>query len=262
MTDEKLCLKWNNFQDVLKASVGDLRVETDFTDVTLACEDQSFKAHKVILSACSPFFKRLLKSHAHPQPLVYMRGIRASEMVALLDFIYYGEANIFQEQLDSILALAKEIELKGLSGNSEEVASELPKCPPPPEQENFPSQDQHARCTECGDSFKSKKQLNNHKRSHKQAAKCKDCGKELLEQNLQFHMKMKHNKDASTYQCTVCPYVSCSNQNANRHKMVHSKERLSTHSTKTELKKNRNGGLISKGGYQGAIFPMQPKSNK
>ena len=91
MTDEKLCLKWNNFQDVLKASVGDLRVETDFTDVTLACEDQSFKAHKVILSACSPFFKRLLKSHAHPQPLVYMRGIRASEMVALLDFIYYGE---------------------------------------------------------------------------------------------------------------------------------------------------------------------------
>ena len=95
MTDEKLklCLKRSDVQDVLKASVGELRVDTDFTDVTLACEDQSVKAHKVILSACSPFFKRLLKSHPHPQPLVYMRGIKASEMVALLDFIYYGEAN-------------------------------------------------------------------------------------------------------------------------------------------------------------------------
>ena len=91
MANEKLCLKWNDFQDVLKSSVGELRDGTDFTDVTLVCEDQSVKAHKLILSACSPFFKRLLKSHPHPQPLVYMRGIRASEMVALLDFIYYGE---------------------------------------------------------------------------------------------------------------------------------------------------------------------------
>ena len=62
MANEKLCLKWNDFQDVLKSSVGELRDSIDFTDVTLVCEDQSVKAHKVILSACSPFFKRLLKS--------------------------------------------------------------------------------------------------------------------------------------------------------------------------------------------------------
>ena len=129
--NEKLCLKWNDFQDVLKDSVGDLRDDTDFTDVTLACEDQSIKAHKVILSACSPFFKRLLKSHPHPQPLIYMRGIKASEMVALVDFIYNGEVNIFQEQLESFLALAEELELKGLTGNSEEVSLELPRYPPP-----------------------------------------------------------------------------------------------------------------------------------
>ena len=52
MTNEKLCLKWNDFQ----VSFGELRDDTDFTDVTLACEDQSIKAHKVVLSACSPFF--------------------------------------------------------------------------------------------------------------------------------------------------------------------------------------------------------------
>ena len=142
MTDEKLCLKWNDFHDVLKDSVKDLRGDTDFTDVTLACEDQNFKAHKVILSACSPFFKKLLKSHPHPHPLVYMKGTTADELKALVDFIYHGEANIFQEQLESFLALAEELELKGLSGNSEEVQnSELPKCSPP-KQKYFPNQNQ------------------------------------------------------------------------------------------------------------------------
>ena len=141
MTDEKLCLKWNDFQEVLKSSVGELRDDIDFTDVTLVCEDQSVKAHKVILSACSPFFKRLLKSHPHPQPLLYLRKIKASEMVALVDFIYHGEASIFQEQLESFLALAEEFELKGLSGNSEEVASELSKYPPS-KREYFSSQNQ------------------------------------------------------------------------------------------------------------------------
>ena len=83
MENEKLCLKWNDFQDVLKSSVGELRDDTDFTDVTLACEDQSLKAHKVILSACSPFFKSLLKRHPHPQPLVYIRGVKATDLVAI-----------------------------------------------------------------------------------------------------------------------------------------------------------------------------------
>ena len=139
MATEKLCLKWNDFQDVLKSSVSDLKDDTDFTDVTLACEDQSVKAHKVILSACSPFFKRLLKSHPHPQPLVYMRGMKATDLVAIVDFIYHGEASIFQEQLESFLALAEELELKGLSGNSEEVVSEFAHYPPP-KQENVLSQ--------------------------------------------------------------------------------------------------------------------------
>ena len=125
MVDEKLCLTWNDFQENVKVAFGELRVDNDFTDVTLACEDQSVKAHKVILSACSPFFKKLLKTHPHPQPLVYMRGIKSSELVAVVDFIYRGEANIFQEQLESFLALAEELQLKGLTGNLEEKPEEV-----------------------------------------------------------------------------------------------------------------------------------------
>ena len=124
MDNEKLCLKWTEFQDILRKSFGELRSNSDFTDVTLACEDQSIKAHKVILSACSPFFKKLFQSHPHHQPLVLMRGVKASDMVALVDFIYLGEASIGQEQLESFLALAEEFELKGLTESSEETATE------------------------------------------------------------------------------------------------------------------------------------------
>ena len=119
---EKLCLQWNYFQEHLLNSFGELRSDNDFTDITLACEDQSVKAHKVILSACSPLFKKLLKTHSQPQTVIFMRGVKAYELVAMMDFIYEGETNIFQDQLERFLALAEELELKGFAGSEEEVS--------------------------------------------------------------------------------------------------------------------------------------------
>ena len=133
MANEKLCLKWNDFQSLVQVSFEELRTGNDFTDVILACEDQSIKAHKVVLSACSPFFKKLLKTHPHPQPLIYMKGMKASSLTAIIDFLYLGEANVSHEELDSFLALAEELQLKGLEGNSEEEVPEHPT-----ESFNFP----------------------------------------------------------------------------------------------------------------------------
>ena len=49
---EKLCLKWNDFQENVNSAFGDLRGSGDFSDVTLACEDgQQIEAHKVVLAA-------------------------------------------------------------------------------------------------------------------------------------------------------------------------------------------------------------------
>ena len=118
---EKLCLQWNDFQDNVKSSFGNLRDCTDFNDVTLACEDgQQIEAHKVILAASSPFFKALLKKNRHSHPLIYMRGMKSVDLVAIVDFLYYGEANIFQEDLDSFLSIAEELQLKGLKGSNTE----------------------------------------------------------------------------------------------------------------------------------------------
>ena len=72
-SSEKLCLQWNDFKQNISASLGDLRGDEDFTDVTLVCEDgQQVEAHKVILVASSPFFKELLRKNKHSHPLVYM----------------------------------------------------------------------------------------------------------------------------------------------------------------------------------------------
>ena len=117
---EKLCLKWNDFQENVNTAFGSLREDNEFTDVTLACEDgQQIEAHKVILAASSPFFQSLLKRNRHSHPLIYMRGVKSEDMLAIVDFLYYGEANVFQENLDSFLAIAEEIKLKGLMGQNE-----------------------------------------------------------------------------------------------------------------------------------------------
>ena len=128
MTSEKFCLKWNDFKENLVSSYQDLRKESDFSDVTLVCEeDQQVEAHRIILSACSPFFSRMLKKNKQPNPIIYMRGLKAKDLVAIVDFIYHGEANIHQEDLDGFLALAEKLQLKGQEGtqdNHEETAEE------------------------------------------------------------------------------------------------------------------------------------------
>ena len=118
---EKLCLKWNDFQENVNTAFGNLREDKEFADVTLASEDgHQIEAHKVILAASSPFFQNLLKRNRHPHPLIYMRGVKSENLLAIVDFLYCGEASVFQEDLDSFLAIAEELELNELMGQTKE----------------------------------------------------------------------------------------------------------------------------------------------
>ena len=133
---ERLCLKWNDFQENVNAAFGNLREDNEFADVTLACEDgQQIEAHKVILAASSPFFQTLLRRNRHPHPLIFMKGMQSENLQAIVDFLYYGEAKIFQDNLDSFLAIAEELKLKGLMGQqdvSEQNTEENPRLIMPP----------------------------------------------------------------------------------------------------------------------------------
>ena len=114
---EKLCLKWNGFQENVSSAFGDCRKDREFADITLACEGgYQVEAHKVILASSSPFFSDLLRKNKHPHPLVFMRGLKSEDLEAIVDFLYCGEASVFQEHLDSFLVVAEELKLKGLTG--------------------------------------------------------------------------------------------------------------------------------------------------
>ena len=145
--DEKLCLQWNDFRENISSSFGDLRQDKEFTDVTLACDDgQQVEAHKVVLVASSPFFLNILKRNKHPHPLIYMRGVRPENLMAMVDFFYLGEASVYQENLDYFLVLAEELQLKGLRGNQTESEAEV--FPNPTKQKSQPKPSKGSSVTE------------------------------------------------------------------------------------------------------------------
>ena len=117
MSSEKFCLRWNDFETNISVAFRELREDKDFFDVTLACDDQQMQAHKVILSACSPFFRSVLKKNPHAHPLLYLKGVKYVDLVAVLNFMYHGEVNVAQEELNSFLAVAEELKVKGLTQN-------------------------------------------------------------------------------------------------------------------------------------------------
>ena len=131
--EEILFLKWDKFDENVKQSFTEFLEKGYFSDVTLACEDKEVKAHKLILSSCSPFFKRLLvKEHvaSNVHPLIFLRGVEAEQLEAVLAFMYQGEVNIIviitikvfivkvniqEEDLGSFILLAKDLKIKGLT---------------------------------------------------------------------------------------------------------------------------------------------------
>ena len=113
MSSEKFCLRWNDFEENISNAFKDIRAEKDFFDVTIACEDDQLMAHKVILSACSPFFKNVLRRNQHQHPLLYLKGVSVRDMEALLNFMYHGKVNVAQGDLNSFLQVAEDLKVKG-----------------------------------------------------------------------------------------------------------------------------------------------------
>ena len=135
MGNEKFCLRWNDFENNLSVAFRELREDKDFFDVTLACDDEQIQAHKVILSACSPFFRTVLRRNPHAHPLLYLRGVRFRDLQSVLNFMYHGEVNVAQEELNSFLMVAEELKVKGLT----QTQSEGAKASPAPGPSSTPS---------------------------------------------------------------------------------------------------------------------------
>ena len=114
---EKFCLKWKDFQHNTSRSFSNLREEDNFHDVTIVCDDlKQLGALKAILSSGSEYFKSIFKQnkHSHSHLLLCLSDISSYELEQVLDFLYLGEVNVFQEQLDRFLNISMRLKLEGL----------------------------------------------------------------------------------------------------------------------------------------------------
>ena len=117
---EKFNLKWNDFESNVSRSFGLFRNESYLHDVTLVSDDlKQVQAHKLVLSACSEYFKSILQHTKQTQPLLCLDGISSTDLQNVLDYVYEGEVKIHQEDLDRFLNVAQRLKLEGLTVNGE-----------------------------------------------------------------------------------------------------------------------------------------------
>ena len=133
-TEEQYHLKWNDFNSSLTKCFRDLRDNCEMLDVSIISNGKTFKAHKLVLSACSPIFKNMLqKKNLNGQPFIFLHGVRSQDVQAILDFMYNGEVSVTQEDLRSFLSVAEDLRVKGLTQNEQNNVENKPeenKSPP------------------------------------------------------------------------------------------------------------------------------------
>ena len=91
--------------------------------MTLACDDDQIQAHKVIPSACSLLFQNVLRHNPHQHPL--LEGVKYTDLQSVLNFMHHVEVSVAQEELNSYLAVAEDLIMKGLARRNQEV---VPAC--------------------------------------------------------------------------------------------------------------------------------------
>ncbi|XP_066249828.1 longitudinals lacking protein, isoforms H/M/V isoform X2 [Euwallacea similis] len=115
MTMQQYCLRWNNHQPNFISVFSSLLNNESLVDVTLAAEGKHLQAHKVVLSACSSYFQSLFTVNPCQHPIVILKDVKFLDLKIMVDFMYYGEVNVSQEQLPYILKTAEMLKIKGLA---------------------------------------------------------------------------------------------------------------------------------------------------
>ncbi|XP_063907068.1 protein tramtrack, beta isoform-like isoform X9 [Zophobas morio] len=117
MASEQFSLCWDNFHKNMSSGMNSLLENEDLVDVTLAVEGKYLKAHKMVLSVCSPYFRELFKMNPCKHPIVFMKDVSYIAMSDLLQFMYQGEVQVSQDNLTTFIKTAEALQIKGLTGD-------------------------------------------------------------------------------------------------------------------------------------------------
>ncbi len=96
-------------------ALGNLKLDEDFVDVTISCQGRNIKAHKVVLSACSDYFKDVFKENPCQHPVVILQDAAFEDVEGLVRYIYRGEVDVRHERLQNFLRTADLLKIKGLA---------------------------------------------------------------------------------------------------------------------------------------------------
>jgi len=233
MDQEEYNLNWHTFSDHLREMLHDMRNSNELTDVTLVCDDKrQFQAHKVVLSACSKVFKSIIHNLPQNSSVIYLRGIHHQEMESILEFMYLGKATFYEDRINEVMNVAKNLEIKEIS-NDMEFPDESELTYKVPETSNLKTEfteqtnkrnttnvsnrivtgdnqnnkERLFECNQCENQYATKEGLTNHIRSKHEGVRhdCNQCEQQFTQQSaLSTHIKSKH--DGVRYPCNQCNY--------------------------------------------------------
>ncbi|CAH0392267.1 unnamed protein product [Bemisia tabaci] len=120
-------LRWNNHLSNLQTLFESLYNEQHLVDVTISCADGFLKAHKLVLSACSPYFETIFKETPCKHPVIILKGILRQEMQAILEYMYAGAIDVHEDDLPCLLQVANDLQVKGLVQKGAEPGKASPR---------------------------------------------------------------------------------------------------------------------------------------
>uniref|UniRef100_A0A0K8TAL0 Broad-complex core protein n=1 Tax=Lygus hesperus TaxID=30085 RepID=A0A0K8TAL0_LYGHE len=118
-TNQQFSLRWNNYVNHITQMFDTLREDENLVDVTLCCEGKKLRAHKMLLSACSTYFREIFQDNPCQHPVIIFRNVKFEDLEALVSFMYKGEVKVEQDGLVSFLSTAELLEVKGLTGSGQ-----------------------------------------------------------------------------------------------------------------------------------------------
>lgn len=133
-TSQQFSLKWTNYTNHITNAFDTLRSKEDFCDVTLSCEGRKIRAHKVLLSACSTYFKEIFKENPCQHPVIIFKNVKYDDLLSIVVYMYQGEVNIEQEALPTFLHTAEMLSIQGLTEDDTSDKNIISVPPPPPQQ--------------------------------------------------------------------------------------------------------------------------------
>jgi len=131
---QEYCLRWNNHHNTLVSVMDSLLKREALVDVVLAAEGRFLKVHRLVLFACSQYFQELLEYQLDKHAVVFLKDVAYKDLQALVDYMYKGEVNIAQDQVESFLQTAEALKIKGLADKdkqAEYAANLIIKASPP-----------------------------------------------------------------------------------------------------------------------------------